>query len=73
MGSFNLAENTEIHKTKFNKQKVQTEGYTACSVPQSCPTLFNLTDCSPSLSSVHGIFQARTLEQVAISFSRGSS
>ena len=30
-------------------------------------------DCSPSGSSVHGIFQARTLEWVAISYSRGSS
>ena len=31
------------------------------------------TDCSPPGSSVHGIFQARTVEWVAISFSRGSS
>ena len=30
-------------------------------------------DCSPPASSVHGIFQARILEWVAISFSRGSS
>ena len=30
-------------------------------------------DCSPPGSSVHGIFEARILEQVAISFSRGSS
>ena len=30
-------------------------------------------DCSPSGSSVHGIFQARLLEWVAISFSSGSS
>ena len=30
-------------------------------------------DCSPSGSSVHGIFQAGILEWVAISFSRGSS
>ena len=30
-------------------------------------------DCSPPGSSVHQIFQARTLEGVAISFSRGSS
>ena len=30
-------------------------------------------DCSPLGSSVHGIFQARILEWVAISFSRGSS
>ena len=29
-----------------------------------------LTDCSPSGSAVQGVFQARTLEQVAISFSR---
>ena len=28
-------------------------------------------DCSPPGSSVHGIFQARILEQVAISYSRG--
>ena len=30
-------------------------------------------DCSPPGSSIHGIFQARTLEWVAISFSRASS
>ena len=30
-------------------------------------------DCSPPSSSVHGIFQARILEWVAISSSRGSS
>ena len=29
-------------------------------------------DCSPPGSSVHGILQARTMEWVAISFSRGS-
>ena len=30
-------------------------------------------DCSPPGSSIHGILQARILEWVAISFSRGSS
>ena len=30
-------------------------------------------DCSSPASSVHGIFQARMLEKVAISYSRGSS
>ena len=30
-------------------------------------------DCSLQGSSIHGIFQARILEWVAISFSRGSS
>ena len=34
---------------------------------------FDSTDCSPPGSSVHGIFQAGILEQVAISSSRGSS
>ena len=36
---------------------------------QSCPTLCNSIDGSPSGSSVPGILQARTLEWVAISFS----
>ena len=36
---------------------------------QSCLTLCDPVDCSPPDSSVHGIFQARTLEWVAISFS----
>ena len=40
---------------------------------QSCPTLCNPMDCSPPGSSVHEVFQARILEWVAISFSRGSS
>ena len=40
---------------------------------QSCPTLCDPVDCSLQGSSVHGIFQARVLEWVAISFSRGSS
>ena len=40
---------------------------------QSCSTLSDPVDCSPPGSSVHGILQARILEWVAISFSRGSS
>ena len=40
-----------------------------CKVAQSCDPM----DCSPSGSSVHGIFQARILEWVAISLFRGSS
>ena len=40
---------------------------------QSFPTLCDPVDCSPPGSSVHGIFQARILAWVAISFSRGSS
>ena len=37
---------------------------------QSCPTLCNPTDGSPPGSPVPGILQARTLEWVAISFSK---
>ena len=40
---------------------------------QSCPTLCDPMDCSLPGSSVHRILQARILEWVAISFSRGSS
>ena len=40
-------------------------------VAQLCPTLCNIIDCSPPGSSVHGILQARVLEWVVISFSRG--
>ena len=36
---------------------------------QSCPTLCNPIDGSPTGSPVPGILQARTLEWVAISFS----
>ena len=39
---------------------------------QSCPTLCNPRDGSPPGSPVPGILQARTLEWVAISFSRSS-
>ena len=42
-------------------------------VAQSCSTLCDPIDCSLSGSSVYGIFQARVLEWIAISFSRGSS
>ena len=38
-------------------------------VVQSCPTLCDPMDCSPPGSSIHGIFQARVLEWVAISLS----
>ena len=38
-------------------------------VTQLCPTLHNPMDCSLPGSSIHGIFQARVLEWVAIAFS----
>ena len=42
-------------------------------VAQSCPTLSDPMDCSPPGSFVHGIFQARVLEWVAIAFSNEMS
>ena len=45
--------------------KVQSE----TEVTQSCPTLSNAMDYSLPGSCVHGIFQARGLERVAIAFS----
>ena len=42
-------------------------------VAQSCLTLCNPMDCSPPGSFVQEIFQARMLDWVAVSFSRGSS
>ena len=48
-----------------------------CSITRLHPTLetpwADPMDCSPPGSSVHGILQARILEWVAMSFSRGSS
>ena len=44
-----------------------------CVCTLSCLTLCNPMDRSPPGSSVHGIFQERILEQVAIFFSRESS
>ena len=41
-------------------------------VIQLCPTLCDPMDFSPPGSFVYGILQARILEWVAMSFSRGS-
>ena len=40
---------------------------------QLCPIFCNAMDCSPPGSSIHGIFQARILQRVAVSYPRGSS
>ena len=44
-----------------------------CLDAQLCLTVCDTKDCSLPSSFVHGILQARKLEWVAISFSRGSS
>ena len=48
-------------------------GMHVCAQLCSQVQLWNPVDCSPPGSSVHRIFQARILECVTISFSRGSS
>ena len=53
--------------------QVSTEWEMKVLVTQLCPTLCDPMNCSPPGSSVHGILQARILEWVAISFTRGSS
>ena len=42
--------------------------YSSCCVSHSILTLLDPKDCSPLGSSVHGIFQARILDRVAIPF-----
>ena len=48
-------------------------GVCVCVCVHLCPTLCDPIDCSLTVSSVHGIIQARILESVAISSSRQSS
>ena len=55
-----VAESEEELKSLLMKVKSESE------VAQSCPTLSYPMDCSLPGSSVHGIFQARGLEWVAI-------
>ena len=55
------------HAAVLGDTKSQTQ--LAAKSLQSCPTLCDPIDGSPPGSPVPGIFQARTLEWVAISFS----
>ena len=64
------------HQKKLEFAFIILSGFPLCmhaKLFQSCPALYNTMDCSPSGSSVHGIFQARILEWFAMSSSRGSS
>ena len=58
-----------------DKPKTVWEGESAAAAKslQSCPTLCDPIDGSPPGSPVPGILQARTLEWVAISFSKSGS
>ena len=61
-----------MKKEKYRQISVMTATAAAKSL-QSCLTLCDPIEGSPLGSSVSGILQARILEWVAISFSRGSS
>ena len=60
--------NTRVLKGEHSDENAYAMLYYAKSL-QSCPTLCDPIDGSPPGSPVPGIFQARTLEWVAISFS----
>ena len=65
---------TELNWTEHYQKVYSWDLVVVCAKSlQSCPTLSDPMDCSPLGSSVQGILQARILEWVAISFSRGSS
>ena len=65
-------ENQTVHDIGINTDLINVVHVCVCSVAQSCPTLCNPMGCISPGPSVHGIFQARILEWVAISSSRGS-
>ena len=60
-----------IQETELEFTSPSSTAKNVCSITKLCPTLCDPTDCSPPGSSVHGISQARILEWVAISSSRG--
>ena len=65
----------------YSKRRVDVEespsafsmAYVRAKSFQSCLTLCDPKDCSPPGFSVYGILQARILEWLVMSFSRGSS
>ena len=61
------------HKRKILYDSTHEKCLKWSEVAQLCLTLCDPMDCSLPGSSIHGIFQARILEWVVISFSRGSS
>ena len=72
-----LSSEWAIQRSEVVPLIIYTQRYSAnCDlvlVAQPCLTLSNTTDSSPLGFSPHGIFQAKILEWVAISFSRRSS
>ena len=73
MGTVKDRKGMELTEAEDTKKGWQEYSESESEVAQSCPTLWDPMNCSLPGLSVHGIFQARVLEWVAISFSRGSS
>ena len=63
-----MFKNTEWSKSE-RKKPIQCAAAAAAKSLQSCPTLCDPIDGSPTGSPIPGILQARTLDWVAISFS----
>ena len=60
-----LGERKQSKKKKQKKHKKLSNKESESEVAQSCPTLCDPMDCSPPVSPIHGIFQARVLDWVA--------
>ena len=65
--------NDSVQSLEKREQSKCHHHYYCCPVAMLCPTLCDPMGCSLPGSSVHGISQARILEWVTNSFSRGSS
>ena len=62
-----------IQQHRFQVETYSQDRITSCPCSVTKSTLGDPMDCSLPGSSVHGISQARILEWIAVSFSRGSS
>ena len=62
-----------MYKKENPQSSNNNKNHTRSIMLQLCPTLCDPMDCSPLVSSVYGILQARILEWVAVLSSRGSS
>ena len=68
--ALNLSQHQSLFKVYFFIMSVyMSHAAAAAKSLQLCPTLCDPMDCSPPGPSIHGIFQARVLEWVAIAFS----
>ena len=57
---------TSLKDNQGTRTEIKMSVSLVCVCAQSYPTLYSCIDCRPPGSSVHGIFQARMLERVAI-------